>query len=331
MQKKILNHSLIKRMSLTIVILTSVLEFHLRAVPDPITLVKGVESVREQIPPSRLRLRVYTQTKQVTNDNYFWVLFNGERRYFNRTSGLPTRIMFNGSEVIMAQPSIDNKIYYVNLRNLDMDTADCLFDPRVLGIAVFFSWKYTIQSCLGLNYNSKIELIGKEQVDDKNVWHIRTIRERDGYIKDFWIDDNNFKVYKCVNYVSNNTNQIDSIAKSYYENEEYPWLPSRVDMELNSRIKYIVEILKAEPNVKIPENQWTLSGMEIPKNSPVLDERTRKLIGFWDGKRLIPDADESKPIPNVSFGRPIILLILILLSVVPLTVVIIRNFRRKHK
>lgn len=329
MQKNILNHSLIKIMALTIVILTNVLEFHLIAMPDPMTLLKGVESVREQIPPSRLLLRIYTQTHQVTNDYYHWVLFDGKRMYYDRTNGLSVRTMFNGSEAIIARASIDNKWYGVSIVNLDM-ASEVLFDPRIFGINISFSpWGYTIQSCLGLIYNLKTELIGKEQIDNNNVWHIRTIRELDGYIKDFWIDENNFKVYKVVNYVSGNTNQIDTILKSYYENVEYPWLPSRMEMENYMGIKVIYEILKAEPNVKIPENQWTLAGMEIPKNSPVFDTRIRKQIGTWDGKRIIPFEINSKPLPKVSFGRPIILLILILLSVVPLTVVIIHNFRKK--
>jgi hypothetical protein len=97
--------------------------------------------------------------------------------------------MYNGTEVIISQAGVDNKRYYVSIRNLDMETADVLFDPRILGIALSFSWKHTIQKCLVLDYASKIELIGKEQIDNKNALHIRTIRELDGVIKDFWIDD----------------------------------------------------------------------------------------------------------------------------------------------
>jgi len=320
----------INKLILGISLLLNVIEYGLLAAPDPMTLLKGVESAREQIPPSRLLMRKYVQTTIVTNDYYYLVLFDREKRYFKRTNNLPVHTMFNGSEVIISQ-QMNNYGYLVEIRNLDMRTADSLFDPRILGIDASLGWTDTIQSCLLINQDVKVELIGKEQIDNKDVWHIRITSESHSVIRDLWIDDkNNFRVYQYKDCFGDKTNLICSIAKSYYENEEYPWLPSRVEINVYNGTKYNIQILKGETIVKIPETQWTLAGMEIPKNTPVNDDRILRRIGYWDGKRLIPEGENPKPIPKVSFGKPAIFIILILLSVIPLTIVVVRNLRKKE-
>ena len=316
----------INKLILGISLLLNVIEYGLLAAPDPMTLLKGVESAREQIPPSRLLMRFYTQTKTVTNDHYYWVLFDREKRYFKGTNGLPVQTLFDGLEVIIYYGSSGSS---VDIRNLDMQTADPLFDPRILGMDALLGWTGTIQSCLLFNQDVKVELIGKEQIDNKEVWHIRIIRESDNYARDFWVDvKNNFRVYQFIDY--QNGNLTNSIAKSYYENEEYPWLPSRVEIEIHNDIKQRIQVLKGTANLKIPENQWSLAGMEIPKNIEVTDIRVLRRIGYWDGKRLIPEGENPKPIPKVSFGKPAILIILILFSVIPLTIVVVRNLRKKE-
>jgi hypothetical protein len=72
-----------------------------------------------------------------------------------------------------------------------------------------------------------------------------------------------------------------------------------------------------------------LSWYRYPKKTSVIDERTRKM-GYWDGKQVIPWGEEPKDLPILSFGRPIILIILILLSVVPLTVVVVYHYRKRN-
>ena len=322
----------INKLILGISLLLNVIEYGLLAAPDPMTLLKGVESAREQIPPSRLLMRKYVQTTIVTNDYYYLVLFDREKRYFKRTNNLPVHTMFNGSEVIISQ-QMNNYGYLVEIRNLDMRTADSLFDPRILGIDASLGWTDTIQSCLLINQDVKVELIGKEQIDNKDVWHIRITSESHSVIRDLWIDDkNNFRVYQCKDCFSNGTNLECNISKSYYESEEYPWLPSRVETETYNGRKRTLKILKAEANVKIPESQWTIYGMDLPKGVSIIDLRNNKIIGHWDGKKFIREreGEDPKPIPKVSFGKPAILIILILLSVIPLTIVVVRNLRKKE-
>ena len=331
--RRILIHNL-NKLTLAIALLSNVIVYHLFAAPDPITLLKGVESAREQIPPSRLIIKsryifLASPSEIITNGGEYLVIFNRERRYFKLITGDPAiQTLFTGSEAIVYDGTP-----MVEIRNLDMQKTEYLFDPRIIGITFWYGWKDTIHGCLSLgDQASKIELIGKEQIDNKDVWHIRLTKENDPYlVRDFWIDDkNNFRVYQCKDCFSNGTNLECNISKSYYESEEYPWLPSRVEIEIHNDIKQRIQVLKGTANLKIPENQWSLAGMEIPKNIEVTDIRVLRRIGYWDGKRLIPEGENPKPIPKVSFGKPAILIILILFSVIPLTIVVVRNLRKKE-
>lgn len=306
------------------------------SVPDALMILKGVESVREQIPPSRLAIRSCTQTKTITNDYYYWVSFDGERRHYKRSDGIPFYAMFNGLDVIISRTT-KKRSYEVEMRNLNMQTSDCLFDPRITGISTGYGWEDTIQSCLLFNRATKIELIGKEKIDNEDVWHIRLTRERDYLVKEFWIDDkNNFRVYQFKECYGNGTNLRCRIAKSYYENKEFQWLPSRVEIEADDGIKLTIQILRAEADVRIPETKWTLASMEIPPNTSIIDQRIPKKIGHWDGNQIIPDNEPvmivRKPLRRATIsGPPPILLILILLSVVPLMIIVIYNFRKGNK
>jgi len=333
--RRILIHNL-NKLTLAIALLSNVIVYHLFAAPDPITLLKGVESAREQIPPSRLIIKsryifLASPSEIITNGGEYLVIFNRERRYFKLITGDPAiQTLFTGSEAIVYDGTP-----MVEIRNLDMQKTEYLFDPRIIGITFWYGWKDTIHGCLSLgDQASKIELIGKEQIDNKDVWHIRLTKENDPYlVRDFWIDDkNNFRVYQCKDCFSNGTNLECNISKSYYESEEYPWLPSRVETEAYNGGKRTLKILKAEANVKIPESQWTIYGMDLPKGVSIIDLRNNKIIGHWDGKKFIREreGEDPKPLPKISFGRPIILLILILLSVIPLTVVVVRNLRKKE-
>lgn len=300
------------------------------AAPDPLTLIQGIESAREQIPPSRLLIKSITMVRNITNEHIHWVIFDKERRYYKRTNGPPVQTLFNGSEAIIYNGNS------VIIRNLDSGTADHLYDPRLLGITTSYIWYETFQSALPYRKSSKIELIGQEKIEDKDAYHVRLIQPvRDQKrIIDLWIDaKNNFRVYRYEECSEPREMRNCGITRSFYEYDNYPYLPSRVETEDyvngNLRFKTMTQIIYAEANVKIPETTWSLAGMEIPKNTPVSDVRISKLIGYWDGKRLIPQVDHKPLHPPVSISRVIILIVLVLLSVLPISLALVYYYRKK--
>src|SRR6266404_1906538 len=108
--------------------------------PDPIILLQGVEGVREQIPPSRLHIRTLYEGSFSGGEPEYMVLFNRELRYFASTNGdSPMRMLFDGKDVLRFDGASS-----VILRNLDTQTPDYLFDPRLLGITTSYGWDATI-------------------------------------------------------------------------------------------------------------------------------------------------------------------------------------------
>src|ERR1051326_4636126 len=97
-----------------------------RIVPDPTVLLQGVESIREQIPPSFLYLRKEVKTASLHNVDDYHILFDGARRHYVETNSQNiAELAFDGTNVI----------YYVGVdctfRNLDSGTGDLFADPRV--------------------------------------------------------------------------------------------------------------------------------------------------------------------------------------------------------
>jgi len=299
-----------------------------QADPDPKALIQGVESTREQIPPSCLLIRAVYRDSYVSNRAELWVMFDRDRRYFTRTnSGPEVRMLWNSSEVLRFD---GNK--YVVIRNLDTGTADYLFDPRVLGIVTSYSWGATIANCLPYRDALRIELIGREQVDGKSAWHVRLFSVFRSQV-DLWIDEKNgFRVYR---YDEKMEGAGERSMRCFYENGAYQWLPSRIEgdarnAEGTTLYRREITMLQATANVKIPEATWTLSGLRLPLSAQVVDVRT-KSMGWWDGQRVSSGLKQTKPHPPPIGGpRGLILVVLAVLAAAPLAMLYrTRSMRRR--
>jgi len=249
------------------------------------------------------------------------VLFNRELRYFASTNGdSPMRMLFDGKDVLRFDGASS-----VILRNLDTQTPDYLFDPRLLGITTSYGWDATIHGSLHLKAPT-IELVGREQVNDKAAWRVRMV-ETNGWDLDIWIDDESgFAVYrideKFIGYGRRTT-------RSFYENQKYLWLPSRIEgEEFNAKGDLLcrrkISILAAEGKVRIPTNTWTLGGLLAGINLPswvaVTDVRIGQIVGYWNEGRLgppVPDATRPVP-PAASAKRIVVLTVMALFMIAPL-------------
>lgn len=289
--------------------------------PDPKMLLRGVLSIREQIPPSHLHIRAGYEGAFSRSEPEYIILFNRELRYFastNSTSAL--RMLFDGKDVIRFDGESS-----VILRDLDTQMADYLFDPRLLGITTSYAWGATIQNSLHLQA-SHIELVGREEINGKTSWHVRMV-ENNGCEIDIWIDDTRaFSVYRVVERFRGYGYRT---AQSFYDNANYPRLPSRVEgEEFDSEGKLLckrrLSILGAGANVKISDSTWTLggllAGLKLPTWVPVTDVRTRKLIGYWRDGRLGPPVPwEPAPVaPKLNVKRVTLMAAMALLLFVPI-------------
>jgi len=288
--------------------------------PDPVALLRGVEAARLQIPPSRILLRGEYRSAFAQNQNTFWILFERERRLFVRTNDPPvpdaSRMLYTGSEVLKYD---GNK--FLAIRNLDSLTADYFFDPRLLGIMTIYAWGETVSTSVPYRRASKVEMVGREDVEGRSAWHVRVFDLRRQL--DLWIDDKNgFRVYR---YDQRVPGVSDETARSYYENPNYSWIPSRVEGEDRStngsvRVKRKFEILQAEAEVPIPPNMWTMAGINPPRETQVVDVRSMTDLGYWDGKRVVagPPSNINLQPPGWSRNRIFTLVALIMVLALPL-------------
>lgn len=272
-----------------------------QSTPDPKLLLQGAESARLQIPPSSLKLRITYSDPVTTNSTVAVVDFDGDIRGFEYLGEGETNsgwsAVFDGSRAI----TYEERLKQVAYRSLATDQNELiLFDPRLLGLISAYAWDESLQVALPWRTESgKFELIGREEVGGRSAWHVRFSFGQDIPV-DLWIDDaNGFRVYQKIF----NAVQIFS----YYENNNYPWLPSRVVSKAYSHLNPLddeiprytkeIQILEARTN-NFPKSRWTLEGMKLKPGTDVIDLKLSRSIGRWNGKRMDAERDvrpETRP------------------------------------
>jgi len=309
-------------------------------IPDPVYLLKGIISSREQIPPTLLKTRHEVQNPFINNIYYYTILFDRELRYYSKTNnGEVLNMLFNGSDVLQYFCGKSQHLGSVYIRSISQQTSDALFDPRILGLSVLF-WSRNINNCIPYSkellpfspsYHT-VSIIGKELIDDKDTWHINIFFKGlsdEGVSLNYWVDPNNrFRVYKYEEII---TNVHHIIINSKYD-DKYKWLPTYVE-ELsllnNGKLssKYTITILEAKERVNIPSTTWTIAGLNPPKGAEIVDLRIQKGIGFWDGKKVVK-RDELNPSQQPKVPRTVLIGVMMVVFLAPLLVMLLRKFRK---
>ncbi len=295
-------------------------------VPEPTLLFRGVESVRQQIPPSRLVLRADYRAGIETSVLELLVEFDDDKYGFSRTkTGPEVRAIFDGKQILHY-----DGVNSVTLRDLRDTTADYLFDPRLLGITADFVCGQSLDDALPYRAATNLQTVCREQVGDRPTWHVR-LADTNTYNRriDIWVDpERNFRVYR---YEYSLEGGRPSTVLSFYEDQKYPWLPSRVetqtyDSKAQPADERKLEILKAEPNVRLPDSAWGLAGLRPPAGTEVQDRRIRSRIGYWNGAALVPSPGKIQP--AVTTSRPRALVIIMLCATAVAGLLLLLRFRR---
>lgn len=311
--------------------------------PSARLLLEGVASIREQIPPSRLRMLHSFQSAFVHNryDSTAW--FDRERRFYETVSSnynQPSRVRmyFDGREVGHFSAGGSSS---VEIRNLDSGTPDFFCDPRVLGITTVYAWDDTIRGCLRLEAQD-IHLLGREEIDGTPCWRVRAVMPMYNLQTDFWIDDQSrFALLQVEEWLGK---QRLKTVRSHYDNPNYPWLPSRIETverggEGVVRDRREILIVEAEAGVAIAPDTFSLAGLlrgqELPELVPVTDARQPEIIGYWSKGRLwnpdLTDLWEEKsaqPPAFMSSRRKMLMAAMTLLLLAPLAFLWWRQTRR---
>jgi hypothetical protein len=160
------------------------------------------------------------------------------------------------------------------------------------------SWNLTVKTCFPYRFSSKVETVGRENIEGEPTWHVK-MTYRDGTFIDWWIDvENNFRVLRYTEKWKGGSRSV----KNWYENSQYHWVPSRILTEeflINGDLRYRAQtkIVKAEANIKFPKESWTLASFNLAPKTIVVDTRAHR-FGYWIGGRVMPSEEWNQLGPN---------------------------------
>jgi|WetSurMetagenome_2_1015567.scaffolds.fasta_scaffold62496_3 hypothetical protein len=286
--------------------------------PDPLLLVQGAESARQQIAASSLKLRYIYCDLITTNESVVLADFDGNVRRFEHPARDANRSdwssVFDGSRAITYEERLNQAAY----RSVTTEQNELmLFDPRLLGLISAYAWDQSLQAAFPYRLESeKLELLGREAVGGRAAWHVRfSARTGSPDPTDYWIDDSTgFRVYRT------DCNGIQTFSE--YDNTNYPWLPSRVISRAYGHLRPVpgeiprytkeVQILEARANLSFPTNTWGLAGLKLKPGTDVIDLSLSRGLGVWDGKRLVKDFAGTPKATRSGAARNITLVIMCL-------------------
>jgi hypothetical protein len=254
--------------------------------PDPIILLQGVEMARLQVPPSRLHFRLVFRDALRKEEGDYVMEFDGDKRRLAAQTPQGIGLTYDGSEVVCYNP----KSRQVELTDISDGLGPLLFDPRTVGMNSGLYWSMQVSEMLPYRHG-KVEMVGREKIRGIDTWHVRiTINGSEQWWVDVWVRDaEGFPVYRY-----DETLQMERrTILSYYENKDYPWLPSKVDYSSfntngSFRVGLAVTFTKAEAGVAFSETNWTIAALNMPEGTPVIDRRTKLTTGYWNGTNITP-------------------------------------------
>ncbi len=301
--------------------------------PDPIALLRGVESARLSIGSGKIDFAVKKTFKNLPGEGLeqvsVSVVFEKEKRKYEQRQ---RALMIEGSdakakEKILKAMNEDKEAFVraghgkweeVHVRSIfDGEkfiqysekmgasirphrggTPEMVFDPRTLGITVWYDVNDTIESCLRYRGAKSVSLVREEQINAKPAWHVLVRNEfgQDWEERHFWIEDKEgYRVYKH----QLRTETQNLIATSEYDEENAKrLLPVRVlNRRFNRKGEISAESLfvqtKSEFGIPVEAKTFGLAGLGLPIGESVSDERIGQRLGYWNGEGLTQDFREA--------------------------------------
>ena len=290
---------------------------------DPAALLQRLAMIRESTPPSRLEISVikydFSVSRPVSYQKYT-VNFDHEKRVFDgrnhviEDSDITQRInylcVYDGFLGFTYHKSFlwkgATSVLYTShpLTSRGWNGNFFAFDPRVLGgrnrgrmhpydtyvnVSVAQAFENDILE------ESSVKYLGRLLIDGINTWHIRvesSDSSESGSV-DYWIGNDaiyGWRVYQCF--------YEGCGIISYYDNYDYPWLPSKVMVYHPDPVITQIHLKNAEIAIN-DSSYWTWRNKNIPVGAAIqfFDEWICK-DQHWDGTKI---AAGKYPGPKVSF------------------------------
>jgi hypothetical protein len=273
--------------------------------PWPAALLRGVEMARTESPSLKATLEIQYLLPPPATTIECLVELDGDKRRFEVFAGkVPSQVIIrDGDEFhgFVRKEHEDVQIY--DLQRAYGVRGDVAFDPRVLGLDDLMPCNVTVKDCLWYDNPQKLEVVGQESLHGIKVWRVRAVRNED--TANYWIEEPSFRVHR-VTFKSPWTS-IEIEFEFDASSPQSPF-PSRVvakreDKVQKHEVTYIIKSLDA--GAPISPDRFTLKSMELPFNTPVVDYRISRIVGYWDGQGLSKDpAQPGQQPPGPSSALP---------------------------
>ncbi|MCL2006279.1 MAG: hypothetical protein FWG73_08990 [Planctomycetaceae bacterium] len=266
--------------------------------PSALALLRGVEVERMRYEPIQARFTI-----QYINDDDFGTI---TRSYFAEVAGSSRRFEVfatDNSDVFPGSVSIlkDGEIYHYRrresggVRHYDLAEAvrraDLVYDPRVLGLVDNPTADTTVRQCMLYDVYTDVSLVGRAVINETNVWHVRCIHFSQA-TADFWIEEPSFRVHRK----QVETARLNVIIDSVFDSKSVGPFPSEIRIkrfedtkQVFNRIFHIEEIVHGNP---ITHERFSLTSMDLPINTDVVDYRIGRRVGYWDGEKIVDNPVE---------------------------------------
>jgi hypothetical protein len=255
--------------------------------PSALALLRGVEMARKPNLPLRARI-VYEQISPGRSGKLECIVeCDGVRRRFEHPSSTRgvsgTVVVMDGEEFYQFRRKENESVYVFDQRRAVGSRGVLCFDPRVLGLSDLMSVDETVRGDL-LYEVGKFDVVGREQIDGVSAWRVKGMAY--GAEHTFWIEEPSFRVHR----MTVRTTGIDIDVRSEYDGPDGDAiLPKRVHImrvEPNRTREREVTVISVEWNAVIPPERFTLKSMNLPKNTPIDDDRIQRRLGYWNGEAL---------------------------------------------
>lgn len=296
-----------------------------------LALLKGVEAARMRC--ESLKAELTADFISPRRESFKCLIeIDGNRRRFERfpKEGFPGEVVIGIGNDIKSY----NRGTYNDVCLYDMDYAvktkgEFSFDPRVLGLSDLLATDHTVQICLGYVNARHIEVVGKEKMHGADTWRVSVVAK---YLTtEFWIEEPAFRVHRVLGNWPGGRFEIESKFDGADNSCPLPTLVWQVAQRRGrERSEKRFSVTSLELGIAIPDDRFTLAGMQLPLNTPVVDRRLMKRIGYWDGQGLstVPVARSAQWVPATAGWHRRAILVLGGVTLALLAVVVVMWRRR---
>jgi hypothetical protein len=253
-------------------------------------LLKGVEQERLKYDCFRICYTEHRAEEGKTVDQIVEFDHGKIRKEHLKTAGFDGIMsIFLGDIVYVKTSYDDNSVDLVVPKSVNASGADT-YDPRLLGLADFMSHTTSVVDCLLYTRHNHFSTQIAE-LDGKKV-NVVVCDRADGSQDKLFIEEPGFRLLRKI-YQSP---LIDIQVDAEYSNPKFLPFPSKVRIlrkegkeEKRVRFDRTITVTDFEVKESFPSETFTLASLHLPLNATVTDYRINRIIGYWDGEKLVDD------------------------------------------